>query len=290
MPSSVSSNQAEFSMHEIWSGTFTKMRTEATTPVTYHLRDGYHDPAARTDDIVANDLIGKTVRIVFEGKIHCIECGRKTKKTFNQGYCFPCGQKLAEADICMVKPELCHYFDAEKPCRDDGFAQSVCFKPHVLYISLTSGFKVGITRQQNVPSRWIDQGAVKAIPLGEMPSRREVGLLEFKLAENFQDKTHWMRMLKEESPEGDIHQAADQLMAMIDALAPEGFDPRPTREVHEFCYPVTEYPEKVKSMNLDKIPEIEGTLMGIKAQYWIFDTGVINIRKYTGYEVKLYSD
>ena len=92
------------------------------------------------------------------------------------------------------------------------------------------------------------------------------------------------------TPEGDIQQAADTLMGMIEEIAPEGFEPRPTRELHEFHYPVTEYPEKVKSVNLDKIPEVEGILLGIKAQYWILDCGVINIRKYTGYEVKLYSD
>ncbi|MDG2278062.1 MAG: DUF2797 domain-containing protein [Pseudomonadales bacterium] len=282
--------QVEFYMHEIWSGTFSKMRTEATDPVTYHLMDGCFDCTARADELVVNALLGKQVRITFEGNIRCVACGRKTKKTFNQGYCFPCSQKLPETDICMIKPELCHYFNTEKPCRDEAFAQRVCFKPHVLYISLTSGFKVGITRRQNVPSRWMDQGAVRAIPLGEMPSRRDVGLLEIQLAKNFQDKTHWMRMLKEKSPEGDIQQAADTLMGMIEEIAPEGFEPRPTRELHEFHYPVTEYPEKVKSVNLDKIPEVEGTLLGIKAQYWILDCGVINIRKYTGYEVTLYSD
>ena len=277
-------------MHEIWSGTFSKMRTENTDPVTYHLVDGFHEANERTEDLVVNGLIGRKVRIVFGGNIQCVECGRKTKKTFNQGYCFPCGQNLAEADICMVKPELCHYYEENNPCRDESFAERVCMKPHVLYISQTSGFKVGITRRENVPSRWMDQGAVKAIPLGEMPSRRDVGLLEVKLAENFQDKTHWMRMLKEKSPEGDIDAAADTLMGLIKDIGPENFDARTERELYEFYYPVTRYPEKVKSMNLDKVPELEGTLMGIKGQYWILDCGVINIRKYTGYQVKLYSD
>ena len=83
----------------------------------------------------------------------------------------------------MVKPELCHYHDADNPCRDDAFAQAKCFAPHILYASLTSGMKVGITRHTNVPSRWIDQGAVRAIPLAELPSRREVGLVEHELAE-----------------------------------------------------------------------------------------------------------
>ena len=37
----------------------------------------------------------------------------------------------------------------------------------------------------------------------------------------------------------------------------------------------------------DRIAGVEGTLMGIKGQYLIFDTGVINLRKYTGYEMSL---
>jgi hypothetical protein len=53
---------------------------------------------------------------------------------------------------------------------------------------------------------------------------------------------------------------------------------------------VLEYPKKVKAHNLEKTPEIEGTLQGIKGQYLILDTGVINIRKYTAYDVQLAVD
>ena len=51
-------------------------------------------------------------------------------------------------------------------------------------------------------------------------------------------------------------------------------------------FPVQQFPEKVKSFNLDKQPKIEGILKGIKGQYLILDTGVINIRKYTAYNVE----
>jgi hypothetical protein len=51
-------------------------------------------------------------------------------------------------------------------------------------------------------------------------------------------------------------------------------------------YPVTEYPEKVKSVGFDRHPEIEGCLAGIKGQYLIFDDNrVLNIRKHNGYRV-----
>ena len=44
-------------------------------------------------------------------------------------------------------------------------------------------------------------------------------------------------------------------------------------------------PEKVKSLNFDKTPEISGTLQGIKGQYLILDSGVLNVRKFTGYQI-----
>jgi len=59
-------------------------------------------------------------------------------------------------------------------------------------------------------------------------------------------------------------------------------------ESFEFNFPVLEYPTKIVSHNLDKNPHVEGQLLGIKGQYLILDTGVINIRKYTGYQAELY--
>ena len=52
-------------------------------------------------------------------------------------------------------------------------------------------------------------------------------------------------------------------------------------------YPVLEFPARVSAFNLDKSPTVEGTLLGIKGQYLIFDTGVINMRKYGGYHLTL---
>ncbi|MBR58474.1 MAG: hypothetical protein CMH54_10695 [Myxococcales bacterium] len=274
-------------MKLVWKGTLQKMGVEATAPVRYTLRDGFHDAAQHAPDQSVNPLIGQAISLHFIGAIQCVACGRKTKKTFNQGYCFPCSQRRADADICIVKPELCHYFEVDNPCRDEDFAHNQCFQPHILYVSLTSGFKVGITRKSNVPSRWIDQGAVKAMPLAELPSRRDVGLVEFELAKNFQDRTHWMAMLKQESPEGDIEATAADLLERLQAMGVQGILPAEERVVHTFQYPVEKYPEKVKSLNLDKTETVSGTLQGIKGQYLILDTGVINLRKYTGYQVEL---
>ncbi|HPF34826.1 MAG TPA: DUF2797 domain-containing protein [Candidatus Krumholzibacteria bacterium] len=273
-------------MDVLWTGTLTKMRSEHLEPVAYHVRDGWYDASARGPELPLGPLLGRRVELRFTGEIHCVYCGRAVKKIFNQGFCYPCGQARAEADICIVKPELCHHGEAGNPCRDEAFAQSQCFQPHVLYVSLTSGTKVGITRRPNVPSRWIDQGAVQAIPLAVLPSRREVGLAEAKLAETHDDKTHWMRMLKGDVPDVDLRADAAAVIADLEAL---GVAPLPEAErvLHEFTYPVLEYPTKVKSFNLDKAPTAGGVLHGVKGQYLIFDAGVINLRKYTGYKVEI---
>jgi len=271
----------------LWAGTLKKMRVEATDPVTYWLRDGNHDPERRSAEIQLNERIGRAVTIRFTGRISCVWCGRETSKSFAQGFCYPCFRSRAEADMCIIKPEQCHYFDETDPCRDDDFAKEHCFQPHVLYVSLTSGLKVGITRRENIPARWIDQGAVAAIPLAELPSRREVGLVEHRLSQQFPDKTHWMRMLKTERPEADLAGAAAELVAVLQEWEVAGILPEGERVESRFLYPVVEYPAKVKSFNLDKNPEAGGRLDGIKGQYLIFDAGVINLRKFTGYEVEV---
>lgn len=273
-------------MDTLWTGTLTKMRVEAAEPVAYHVRDGWYDASERGPELSVNPLLGRRMELRFTGDIHCVYCGRAVKKTFNQGFCYPCSQARAEADICIVKPELCHHGDPGDPCRDEAFAQSQCFQPHVLYVSLTSGTKVGITRRPNVPSRWIDQGAVQAIPLAVLPSRREVGLVEAELAATHNDKTHWMRMLKGEVPDVDLPAEAAAVTADLETM---GVTPLPPAErvLHAFTYPVLRYPAKVKSYNLDKVPTAGGELHGVKGQYLIFDAGVINLRKYTGYKVEI---
>ena len=56
-------------------------------------------------------------------------------------------------------------------------------------------------------------------------------------------------------------------------------------KVQNLVYPVESVPEKITSHNLDKIPEFEDRLTGIKGQYLIFETRVINMRKYSGYHI-----
>ena len=275
-------------MEIVWTGTLRKMRVEAASPVEYHFSDGWWEKEKRAADHRVNDHLGRDLVIRFNGEINCTACGRKTRKTFGPGYCFPCSVSRAEADICIVRPELCHHGQPGNPCRDEAFAQSQCFQPHILYCSLTSGVKVGITRLPNVPSRWIDQGAVAAIPVARMADRRTVGLVEKRLSdEGFADKTHWTRLLKGDPEEGGLAEAADRVVAQLADWGVEGVLPAAERVEHRFEYPVLVWPAKVKSFNLDKEHEAGGVLQGIKGQYLMFDGGVINLRKYAGYRVEV---
>ncbi len=129
-------------MNEIWRGTLKKMHVEPGPdgePARYALTDGHWQASERVVDHPLNGFLGGELELEHTGAIHCIYCGRATKKSFNQGFCYPCFQARAEADQCIVRPELCHYHDDANPCRDEDFAHRHCFAPHVLYVSLTSG-------------------------------------------------------------------------------------------------------------------------------------------------------
>ena len=244
------------------------------------------------NSLALNPLIGKTLTLKHSGLISCCHCGRKTKKSYSQGFCYPCMQKLAQCDMCIMKPETCHYHLGT--CREPEWGERHCMIPHYVYLANTSGLKVGITRHTQIPTRWIDQGATQALPLFKVQSRIQSGLVEVALAEFIADKTNWRAMLKGNAEpialkekalalKGSIAEklADSQLSYGAEAIA--SLD-EPIVELH---YPVEQYPIKITSLNLDKTPEIAGTLMGIKGQYLIFDTGVINIRKYTSYHVSV---
>jgi len=266
-------------------GNISKMRSINETPVQYFLPVG-------DEEVAMTPLIGKKIKLQHTGTINCINCDRKTKKSFSQGYCYPCSQRLAACDICIVRPEKCH-FD-EGTCREPEWGQSFCMQPHYVYLSNASGLKVGITRESQIPTRWIDQGAIQGLPILKAKSRFQVGLLEVEIKKHMSDKTNWQRMLKGQPETQDLKQIRDELFEEIQPEI-ESIDKRfggdqislVSDDETGVSYPVQQYPEKVKSFNFDKTPEVEGVLQGIKGQYLILDGGVINMRKFTGYEVTL---
>lgn len=267
-------------------GTLAKMKSALDAPVSYHLPLG-------DERLELNPLLGQQLKLKYTNQIFCTHCGRKTSKSFDQGYCYPCFRKLAQCDTCIVKPETCHF--SEGTCREPEWAQNFCFQGHTVYLSNSSGIKVGITRNDQIPTRWIDQGAVQALPVFQVKNRLHSGLVEITLGKYVSDKTRWQAMLKNQVDELDMIAERDALLQQcqseLDALRAELGDDAIVMMSDatpvSIEYPVLEYPSKVVSMNFDKKPEVEGTLLGIKGQYLIFDTGVINIRKFTGYEIEV---
>ena len=270
------------------SGNLRKLQPELLDPVCYIMPVG-------EEKILLNDLIGQNLSLTYEGEINCIHCGRKTNKSFQQGYCYPCLQSLAECDSCLIKPELCHYH--EGTCREPAWGEEHCFQDHFVYLSNTSGVKVGITRQTNMPTRWLDQGATQALAIYKVRDRLISGKIEVIIKQHVADKTAWQRMLKGSPEPRDLEQERDRLYQecekeinqVIDELGEGSVIALANDKPIEIHYPVTEYPEKVKSLNFDKTPEISGLLKGIKGQYLILDGGVLNIRKFSGYKVTVTS-
>jgi hypothetical protein len=262
------------------SGNILKMRTSLSSPVKYELPIG--------DELVdMNSLVGKKIKFSYEGQINCISTGEKISKSYNQGYSFRASQKLAACDICIVKPELCHFADGT--CREPEWGKANCFIPHIVYLSVSSHLKIGITRETQVPTRWIDQGASYALPILKVNDRLTSGLIEKEISKTMSDKTNWRKMLQNDVQEVDLEQAREDIFEefadLLDDFDAEDLD----EEVVEINYPVNSYPEKVKSLSFDKLDEIEGELQGIKGQYLILDIGVLNMRKHQGYFLTLES-
>lgn len=264
-------------------GTLSKMTSELGDPVSYALPLG-------ENRLALNALVGKHLSLRYTGNIYCDNCGRATKRSFSQGHCYPCMQKLAACDMCILKPEQCHYH--EGTCREPEWGDTHCMIHHIVYLANTSGVKVGITRESQVPTRWIDQGATQALPIFRVATRQISGFVEVELAKAMADKTNWRAILQGDSEPIDLQARAKTEIPLIEAALAdirERFGPDTIEalaaDIVSISYPVSVYPDKIKSFNFDKNPVAEGTLIGIKGQYLMFDTGVINIRKFTGYEV-----
>ncbi len=253
-----------------------KMKVVNMQPITYTLPNGWQ----------LSQSIGQKITIRHTGNKQCLDCGRKIKKTFFQGFCFPCFQSSPQTSECIIRPELCQAHLGLG--RDKEWEEKYHNQPHVVYLSVSSGLKVGITKQTSIPSRWIDQGASSAIIFADVPYRYAAGCIEVALKPYVSDRTAWQRMLKNDIPDLDLPAEKQRLSQYI----PDDFKSyfSSNNDVYTFDYPVTKYPDKVNAINLDKTPMVEGVLMGIKGQYLLFeDQRVLNIRKHGGYEVVIHS-
>ena len=235
--------------------------------------------------ILMNNYIGKHLKLEWNGDIFCQSCRKITKKSFGEGFCYPCFINAPEATECNLRPELCRAHLGEG--RDVEWEERNHNQPHIVYLAASDKVKVGVTRITQIPTRWIDQGATSAIRLAETPNRYEAGILEVALKDFFSDKTNWQRMLKNEIDSTiDLVEEKWKLHEQLPSDLIQFFSEND--EIITINYPVIKYPEKVKSLSFDKTPIIEGTLIGIKGQYLIFEEGkVVNLRKHTGYSISV---
>ena len=254
-------------------GQISKLITELTNPISYKLPIG-------NNTIDMNKLINKDISLSFDGEIRCIACDNKIKKTFMQGYCYPCFISSPQTSECILKPELCRAHEGE--ARDMKWSEKYCLTDQYIYLALTSNLKVGVTRHTQIPTRWIDQGAHKTIIFAKTPNRYLAGMIEKEVSQHISDKTYWRRMLLGEYPNLNLVEEKNKLSKIVSLEYQQHITD--DKNITELNYPVSIKPEKIKSLNFDKTPEITGKLCGIKGQYLFFENDyVLNIRKFTGY-------
>jgi hypothetical protein len=260
-----------------YEGVLNKMQTQFETPIQYFLifQDSF---------LNVNQLLNKNIEINFVG-FQCLNCGKK-KKIFRQGFCYDCFFSSPTVGDWIMKPELSTAHLGIQD-RDLAYEEKVQLQPHIVYLALSSEVKVGVTRKTQVPTRWIDQGAEKAISIVEVPNRYLAGITEVALKSHFADKTNWRKMLTNDIVFTDLIKEREKLQSLLPDEVQEYFHLE-KNDLYEMNYPVLEYPSKINSLSLDKTPNYSGKLIGIKGQYLIFEDGtVFNIRSNEGYVVRI---
>lgn len=242
-------------------------------PIQYSLPIG-------SNKISLNKYLGKNIKLKFNGEIRCVNCNKQIKKTYMQGYCYPCFISLPQTEDCIFKPHLCRAHLGQ--ARDMEWAEKNCLAPTYVYLSITSNLKVGVTRHNHIPSRWIDQGAHFAIKFAKTPNRYLAGLIELEISKYISDRTQWRKMILGEHKKLDLLEEKKELKKCLSENLKEYF--LIDEEIIELKYPIIQKLDKIKSFNIEKLESIEEDLIGIKGQYLLFNNNyVLNIRKYTGF-------
>ncbi|WP_422862086.1 DUF2797 domain-containing protein [Flagellimonas sp. W118] len=258
----------------LYEGVLRKMQTELGSPIQYYL-------VFENDFLNMNQLLDKEIQIDFI-KYQCLNCGRE-RPIYRQGFCKSCFYESPAAGDWIMKPEL-STAHLGKEDRDLEYEKKAQLQPHIVYLANSSNVKVGVTRKSQVPTRWIDQGAHEAIEIVEVPNRYLAGITEVALKAHVSDKTSWRKMLTNSIEDVNLVEWRNKLKSSVPEEASDYFIDSNT-ETH-MDFPVLQYPEKVKSLNLDKTPSYTGVLKGVKGQYLIFeDSTVFNIRGSEGYYV-----
>jgi hypothetical protein len=232
-----------------------------------------------------NELLGTKISLKFTGEIRCVDCGKVTKKSFNGGSCYKCFISLASNDLCILKPTLCHFENGT--CREPDWGKKNCFKKHIVYLANSTGIKVGITKENPYSKRWVDQGAISGLPIFEVESRKESGVIEEEFAKFISDKSSWQKLISEDSKAIDLKQKFIELKTKINWKSFGESIKIMDEEVVHVTYPIHSYPLKKVSLKPDPSKPIEGKLIGIKGQYLLFEGGGINIRSLEGHFLEI---
>ena len=260
----------------MFSGVFKKMISIHDDPVKYILD-------LNNDLLFLNQSIGKNFKIQKTGYC-CLSC-QENIQIFANGFCKKCFFESPMSGDWIMKPELSKaHLNIQD--RDIEYEKKVQLQDHIVYLSKTSGIKVGVTRSNNKSTRWIDQGAVEAVELIEVPNRYLAGIAEVKLKEKFSDKTNWRKMLTNDIDEANINDSKIHALEVLGSEFKEYF--KKDNKVINFRYQLESQIESVKSSSLKKTDTVEGKLIGIKGQYLIFeDSTVFNVRSNEGYKVDI---
>lgn len=261
----------------LYEGVLNKMQTEWNHPISYYL-------VLKNSFININQILDRNITIEFKG-YECLNC-HQPKKIFRQGFCYDCFMSSPAVGDWIMRPELSTaHLGVED--RDLDYESRVQLQPHIVYLAVASDVKVGVTRKTQVPTRWIDQGASKAIEIVEVPNRYLAGITEVALKDMFTDKTNWRKMLQNDIADVKVTEIRNELKEKLPSEVQPYFDTT-NSELIKLDYPVLQYPTKIKSLNLEKTPFYEGVLKGVKGQYLLFEDGtVFNVRTYEGYVVNL---
>jgi len=263
----------------MFNGVLKKMITEYSKEIKYYLD-------MDKDFIFFNSLFDKKITINFNG-YSCLNCDFD-EEIFRQGHCKKCFFALPSTAEWIIRPEMSKaHLGIED--RDLEYEKQMQLQPHILYLSYTSGVKIGVTRKSQVPTRWIDQGAVKAVEIIEVPNRYLAGISEIKLKEKYNDKTNWREMLKTSTTQIDLEKEKSECLSYLPNEVLQYISKNSI--VTEIKYPLIKSPENPKSLNIIKSKKYTGKITGIKGQYLIFEYDtVFNIRSNEGVKVSLEID
>ena len=264
-------------------GNIRKMLSQLNSEVEYTLP--LYETTQPSLNIELNQLIGRTIKISFSGIINCVVTGKKIRKAYGEGMSYDAFKSSPLAVESIIRPELSK-IHLGVALRDYDWEMQHHMKPHIVYLSKTAGNKVGVTKESQIPTRWIDQGAIQALIIARVPYRQAAGAIEISLKKHISDKTNWRKMLQNEINQDSLLSIRDELFSKVENEYRQYLVIEET--LYDINFPVIKYPEKVKSLTLDKVPEIEEKLVGIKGQYLLFENDLVfNVRRHSGYLIEL---